>query len=483
MKILLLFASVIMLAACSTDNEQTVKEVKSFPKNSFKVSEEEAIERLEKMLNIFTPATRGKKRTIKEIIPHIKPQTRSYTAEIPDTMYYYVNFDNNDGYAIVAADERAIPILALIDTGNYVPPQAYINWTETLVDSLNSIYTLEEDDFWCFRHTATIKTIEFIDDLCEGYIADTHYYSEYSTQDTICMVKPLLQTKWNQQYPYNARCWNLLYLLTEEPNALADFTGYHLSESNAFDLCSSSKYTYPAGCVAIALAQICAYHQHPNVSPEDGHQYNWNSISSATKLPRTNYDPINDIFYLNPKWSLDQKEQVCEVSHLIKDTGLAAKTVYGEKASSSNIKLAKHAMENVMGYSVTRKNYFNSDNIRNELDNKRPVFQSGKSRKPSGGHAWVIDGYYVINIKEYQVEYKDSTYNEELETKLINESMKYYFHCNFGWQGELANGYYLDGLFDTSNGPVALSDQEQEYTSNQYNFKKKLGSLYLAPNK
>lgn len=92
-------------------------------------------------------------------------------------------------------------------------------------------------------------------------------------------------------------------------------------------------------------------------------------------------------------------------------------------------------------------------------------------------------GIYGINIKEYQVEYKDSTYNEELETKLINESMKYYFHCNFGWQGELANGYYLDGLFDTSNGPVALSDQEQEYTSNQYNFEKKLGSLYLAPNK
>lgn len=57
MKKVLLFASVIMLAACSTKYEQPVEEVKSVSKNSFKVSEEEAIKRLEEMLNVFDPAT------------------------------------------------------------------------------------------------------------------------------------------------------------------------------------------------------------------------------------------------------------------------------------------------------------------------------------------------------------------------------------------------------------------------------------------
>ena len=56
------------------------------PKKNFKVSEEEAVQRLEKMLTVFEPTTRVQKRTIKEIIPHIKPQTRSLITDISDTL-------------------------------------------------------------------------------------------------------------------------------------------------------------------------------------------------------------------------------------------------------------------------------------------------------------------------------------------------------------------------------------------------------------
>lgn len=44
-----------------------------------------------------------------------------------------INFDHDEGYAILAADARLDPILALIDHGNYVPSEEYINLMKSLI--------------------------------------------------------------------------------------------------------------------------------------------------------------------------------------------------------------------------------------------------------------------------------------------------------------------------------------------------------------
>ncbi|MBQ3536700.1 MAG: C10 family peptidase [Alistipes sp.] len=487
MRRLLLFASVIMLAACSTKYEQPVEEVKSVSKNSFKVSEEEAIKRLEKMLSVFDPATRGKKRTIKEIIPRVKPQTRAYAAEIPDTMYYYVNFDDNDGYAIVAADERAIPILALIDTGNYVPPQAHIDRTNAIVDSLDLIYPPEEDDddFWCFQYEATFKTEEMIEDLCDGYISDLSPYSkEISYQDTVRQVGPLLKTKWQQSFPYNARCQNYLYLLLgyNDPNAPTDFTGYYISDDPRFDICASSSYTSATGCDALALAQICAYHQHPARSPYDNHQYDWGCISNTTYLLAGEYSGYPNKYYLDSDWDLSIRKDVSEISHLIKTIGLASNTVYGVEESSSRVNWAKSAMNDILSYIAVKEKGFNEDNILNELNSVRPIYICGRTKNLRYGHAWVIDGYRQFKISEYEVFYKDDSYNEELGRQIIQEYNTHYYHCNYGWGGT-ANGYYLAELFKAKQGPEMPSDGEASGTTGAENLVKQFRCLYISPNK
>ena len=420
MKKLLLLTSVIVLAACSADYMKPNEEVKYVTKNSFKVSEEDAIERIEKMLNVFDIATRGNTRTIKEIIPHVRPQTRAYAAEIPDTMYYYVNFDNNDGYAIVAADERSIPILALIDTGNYVPPQSYFDWTETFVDSLNSIYTLEEDDFWCFQHEATIKTVEFIDDLCEGYVSaiyNSPYVKDIVNFDVQFQYGPYLKTSWGQDDPYNRMCtmnsMNLPYFY-------------------------ASKGFYVGGCVAVAIAQIINYHQYP-LSYED-QTFNWNLTKDQKHVTSTTQTNI-----------------ITEVARLIKAAGRASDTSYGEQASSSNIRKAKRAFRDEFGYTVDKKSGFNAYDIRKSLQNQEPVFFAGKKNSHSGGHAWVIDGYRSCKVQTWKVAYRDDTYTEELEKALIDEYSDYFYHCNFGWDGN-ANGYYAGDIFRLNEGPAMLDD-------------------------
>ncbi|MEI6062756.1 MAG: C10 family peptidase, partial [Bacteroidota bacterium] len=59
--------------------------------------------------------------------------------------------------------------------------------------------------------------------------------------------------------------------------------------------------------------------------------------------------------------------------------------------------------------------------LKSELDASRPMYYSGSG--PSGGHAWVCDGYNSANK----------------------------FHMNWGWSG-VSNGYYAIGALNTGNG-------------------------------
>ena len=419
-----------MLAACSTEYEQPVEKVKTVSSKSFKVSEEEAVQRLEKMLGTFDSATRGKVRTIKEVIPRVKPRTRAYATEIPDTLYYYVNFDDNNGYAIVAADERAIPVLALIDTGNYVPHQSYVSYYNHIVDSLDVLYPQDDDDFWCFQHEATFKTVEMIEDLCDGYISglgNSPYIKEFKESSTISQVGPYINTKWAQTFPYNARCIS--------------------NHEDVFSFCEYSHLLDVAGCVSVAISQICAYHQHPN--SYNGHTFDWNFITDVRKLKKPQDGNLTTTQYM----------QLLEVSYLIKAAGHAASVKFGKESSGARVNEAKRAFENYLGYSVNKIYGFKESVIRNELNEGRPVYQSAKPAVIKNGHAWVIDGYRICNIQEIKASYQDDTYSTELQRQVINEYEQYYYHCNYGWEGD-ADGYYLGKLFCPSQGPEMAEEGE-----------------------
>lgn len=40
-------------------------------------------------------------------------------------------------------------------------------------------------------------------------------------------------------------------------------------------------------------------------------------------------------------------------------------------------------------------------------------------------------------------------------------------HCNFGWEG-VADGYYYDGIFDLSKGPVMPEDSDAGTPASRY---------------
>lgn len=203
------------------------------------------------------------------------------------------------------------------------------------------------------------------------------------------LVEPLIGTLWHQNAPYNNLC----------PNQ------------------------YPAGCVAIAMAQIMKYHKFPKT-------YNWDNMPYNTG-------------------TLDTQQ-------LIVDIGKAVDMDYGKDGSSSNIDKAIKGFSS-MGYNVVKKDH-NSIDVINELyQRRRPVYMRGDRKNFIGiswkGHAWVCEGIKSANLTvEYFVEYLikingeyiystagGPTWDTPINSTGIGIESFYY---NWGWGSGGGNGWY-----------------------------------------
>lgn len=80
----------------------------------------------------------------------------------------------------------------------------------------------------------------------------------------------------------------------------------------------------------------------------------------------------------------------------------------------------------------------NKGNVIDELKNGYYCTMSGSMREPYNNkenwllHCWIVHGLMSINLS--------------------NDLTKYYYKCNFGWGG-YADGYYLENVFNSYNGP------------------------------
>ncbi|MDE5711825.1 C10 family peptidase [Bacteroides sp.] len=226
-------------------------------------------------------------------------------------------------------------------------------------------------------------------------------------------VGPLLSTEWHQNSPFNAQC----------PN--------------------QSK----AGCVAIAMAQIMKFHEHPNT-------YNWSNMPDKTATNDT--------------------------QQLIHDIGSAAGMDYGTDKSSSNIDKAKKAFINKFQYNAVIKDFDYNETANELLIHNRPVYMRGADEKflfiEWDGHAWVCDGAYdVDNETLYFIEYLFGgpgyySYSspDDYPSAKVPGVCGYgtlSFHMNWGWMDGSYNGWY--NFTDVNVG--------------DYNFKHNRKNLYVTP--
>jgi hypothetical protein len=282
---------------------------------------------------------------------------------------HIVNFNDNS-YVIVSGDYSIPPILGYSQNNQFsfdkAPPGLLY---------LLERYKAEINYSRVHRLEATSKTSE----LWNKYLGVPKLQGSLKSA-----VLPMITTEWSQWSSFNYYC------------------PYDAGEG----------YKCPAGCTAIALAQILNY-WNCKVEAEGSHSYSSDYGTLTVNFGNSTYD-----------WAdMGADSWDYENAWLIYSAGVSIDTDYEPDGSTSTPGKAEDALKDYWGFKnsldlrwriwhlTTWKN-----DLKDDLDDGNPLLYSGGSL--GGGHSWVIDGY--------------------------NSSDQ--FHCNWGWGDD--DGYFSLGGFN-----------------------------------
>jgi len=351
-----LFSILMVLCVISTscsDDEYYIEE-ENVQKETFHVSPQEAgalAAQLAAQMNLPTRGALASAPKVKDVeifdVHHYQTRASLSDSISIDTLLYFVNFENEAGFAIVSADKRTEPIFAIADEGNY---------------SLEQLDTEENDDF-----------LNFIDDAIEMELEDIASYSAdtLKTRATTngwsikTIYHPILKTKWAQGAPYNLHC----------PTK----KGEHCL----------------TGCVITAMAQILAYYQQPN-------KVQWTNNAESGSATLHWQQILEDCAKLNGKLFAKYEQSCEEVAQLMRFLGETFQADYGLSSTGANSGKAISWINGYTALSATELKGYSESAIIKHLATGNPVFGRGyrKKKKFLGittsykhGHAWVYDGY------------------------------------------------------------------------------------------
>ncbi len=353
----------------------------------------------------------------------------------PDTLAYIINFDNDNGFIIVAADDRIYnPVLAITEKGHY--DEDYINENiPALSGAINDAFNYvayEIDNFEVQKDSlrsiadSILKSGKYqkIDKSLKSYVTGTRfvYIGEYESPNW-------LQTTWGQDGPYN----------------------------DSVPFCpGSTTYRCVAGCMATAVAQVMAYWKYP--SSIYGHTFNWTGMTS------------------NPNANIISTNDKKDVAYLFKLIGLNTQMNYGCSESGTTWPNTKPWLQYVLGYNIVDWDYSWTD-VYNFLVLHAPVIMIATDPVEDAAHAWVLDGYQSVfyNFESYILDTDNGTYYITSSTPVMFN----YIHNNWGWDG-VCNGYFLADTFNPMTPRDGVYDTQG--TSMYYNFTTTKKIHIISPN-
>ena len=400
-KIIVFILVALSLAACEKDYHQVTDStvLENVIKDN-KVSLKQALLYAENSVNGINPTTRSAERKVKSTEIYVaKPATRS--AESTEVSFYLINYENNEGFAMVSTDSRATPVYAYSDKGN-LTAEDFENNPGLQVFMSGAIPNYEDE-------IANYTTYDIGDNMWPIDIPDTlddprpisvdGVFCYINTDTTTMAVNKLLTTAWHQDEPYNV--W----------------------------ISYQWELPYPSGCGPTAIAQIMAYYRHPSSHSDDTFglvTYDWDLMRSNY---RTDF-PGNS----------DDTTATDAISKLMYQIGYAAEAWPEDgKTFTYHYKIVEAL--NAFGYTSSNVVDFSYSIIKSQIDTNRPVYVTGDNPNTGIGHAWVIDGYkFEERLSKYY--YAEPPFNLYKTTTHTTR----YFHCNWGTDVQ-GNGHTVNGLY------------------------------------
>jgi hypothetical protein len=353
-----------------------------------------------------------------------------YTSATRGNVDYYVfNVPGNNGFVIVAGDDRVKPILAYSTSGEFDPNNIADGFEFTLNSFSHEIQYVREHNI---DATADI-TAEW------KSVSETGYINKEKKDRRL--VGPHCQTTWNQNWPYNSQC-------PEDEEG-------------------SGGRVY-AGCVATAMGQVMKYWNYPEQGT-GSHTYNPDGYAQQT----ANFGETEYHFELMPNDldSLSTPDDYFYIAQFLHHCGIAVDMQYSGHGSGAYSFDVPTALTNYFGYSTDELEqqgfwgfYFYTNEqwiemLKNGgLNEGMPLYYSGSDDNGAGGHAFVCDGY------------------DEND----------YFHFNWGWSGK-DDAWCPIGALNTTkyafNDSNAFIGHIQPQDDNYYQRPENITDLELVENR
>jgi hypothetical protein len=307
-------------------------------------------------------------------------------------LFYVFNVNDNDGFVIISADDRAFPVIGYAlkgtFTGENLPP-AFNGMMERRAEEMTEL-VLEKSD-------AAMEVKNAWNSLLGT--------NPSMTFKSFTAVDPLMSTTWDQAPYYNDLC----------PY------DYNYNELTV------------TGCPATAMAQIMKFWNYP-ANGTSYHSYNSENYGTlSANFEATNYD------WSGMPNSLNGSNNA--IASLMYHCGVSVEMQYGVAATGGSggyvieaqspiQHCCEYAFKTYFGYKSTLQGLFREDYndptwiqmLKTDLDAGRPIQYAGFGQ--GGGHTWVCDGYDNNNM----------------------------FHMNWGWGGVYDAFVSLDDLSPGTGG-------------------------------
>lgn len=325
---------------------------------------------------------------------------------------YVVNYANDEGYVILAANTQLPPVISLGDEGNFSTFD-FVKFARGNAETRSNMSrnSVQELQYALVNNSLLLPPIDLGDLVTLGV-------------DTTVMLKcmPLVLTKWGQRDPY-------------------DFY-------SPMDSVENKKSA--AGCVPVAgaqtLAALCYHHDwRPTVQISDNYDMDWYTINSLI---------YSDIYKFS---SGDRSGEAMAVASLIRAIGEEINAKYTYDVTLANTSSLRQVY---LELGMTSALYGNEksqipitkDDIFDMIVCKNyPVTARATASVPEGepvGHSFVLDGWlrlgYTVLGRSTSDEAADGVIGDRPDSFQRNFDL---VHVNFGWDG-LCDGYYLPDAFD-----------------------------------
>ena len=293
-----------------------------------------------------------------------------------ETCYYVFNV-GQIGFVIISADDRFRPIVGYSDEGVFetenMSPEAKF-YLDKIIEARTSPNVVLFDD----------TEAEWQSVMKDGRLISRNGGREASY---------LVQTKWNQDSPYN--------LYAPEASGGPDGRCY-------------------AGCVATAMSQVMKYWDYP-AKGSGSHSYYCSYGHQSANFGQTDYN-----WEHMPKQLIGSStdEEIEAVALLMYHCGVSVDMGFGPGGSGAYSDDVPYAIKHYFSYSNQADNEYRDhyslsqwqNKLKESFDLQWPVYYSGYSN--DGGHAFVCDGYDDNDL----------------------------FHFNWGWDGSNDGWFVIDEI-------------------------------------